>query len=96
MRQLYGRDFIMGLIKQKLVIFCRKVLFFHVWPLVFNLFKHRPLDEKLVLFAYNRNYSSMPDNMKGVFEYLKNKGFNCVEMASPKSGLKRLFFNLRF
>ena len=96
MRQLYGRGLKMGLIKQKFVLFCRKVLFFRVLPLVFNLFKHRPLDEKLVLFAYNRNYSSMPDNMQGIFEYLKNKGFNCVEMASPKSGLKRLFFNLRF
>lgn len=86
----------MDLIKRRLVVFCRKVLFFHIWPLIFNLFKHRPLDKKLVLFAYNRNYSSMPDNMEGVFEYLKTKGFNCVEMASPKTGLKRLFFNLRF
>lgn len=86
----------MGNIKQKLVVFRRKVLFFFVWPLVFDFYKRRPLNKKLILFAYNCNYSSMPDNMRSIFEYLKKKGYTCVEMASPKSGFKRLFFNLKF
>lgn len=86
----------MGFIKRKIVVLRRRILFFLVWPLVFKIYKRRPLNKKLVLFAYNRNYTSMPDNMKSVFEYLKKRGYDCVEMASPKNGLKRLFFNLKF
>lgn len=86
----------MGSIKQKLILFVKKALFFHIWPFVFNLYSRRPIDEKLVIFAYNRNYNSMPDNMKSIFDCLKGRGYNCVVAASPKNGLKRLFFNFSF
>ena len=49
--------------KKKLVILRRKILFFWLWPLAFNLCKKKPINEKLILFAYSKNYTEMPDNM---------------------------------
>lgn len=86
----------MNAIKKKLVILRRKILFFFLWPFCFGLFKKKPVDEKLVLFAYNKNYTEMPDNMTGLYEYFKNAGYDCRVMNSPQNGLKRLFFNFKF
>lgn len=86
----------MGALKKQLVILRRKILFFVLWPLCFDLFKNRPVDEKLILFAFNKNYTEMPDNMTGIYNCLKEKGFDCRVMMSPQNGLKRFFFNFTF
>ncbi len=86
----------MAKIKKLLVIFRRRVLFYFLWPLCFELFRHRPLKKDLVLFAFNKNYTEMPDNMTGLYEELRRRGYDCRVMQSPQSGIARLFFNFRF
>ena len=60
--------------KKKLVILRRKILFFWLWPLAFNLCKKKPINEKLILFAYSKNYTEMPDNMTGIYDFLSERG----------------------
>lgn len=86
----------MNNIKKKLVLLRRRILFFWLWPMVFNLFAKKPIDEKLILFAFNQNYDNLPDNMSGIYDFLNEKGYDCRIMHSPKSPLKRFIFGITF
>lgn len=74
----------------------RKLFFYIVWPLAFKLFSLKPIDEKLVLFAFSKNYTKMPDNLTGLYNYLKDKGYNCKIMQAPQSAVKRILFDIMF
>jgi len=82
--------------KKKIEVLRRYILFYIVWPLAFMLYSIKPVDEKLITFAYNKNYSSMPDNLAGIYNYLKNKGYNCVIQATPQGKLQRILFGIKF
>lgn len=86
----------MAKLKSFINILRRKFFFFIVWPLAFRLFSFKPIDEKLVLFAFSKNYTSMPDNLTGLCEYLKNKGYNCKIMQAPQNAVKRILFDITF
>lgn len=86
----------MNNIKKKIMLFRRRLLFFFIWPVAFNIFSKKPIDEKLMLFAYNKNYSSMPDNMVGIYEFLKSKGYDCRIMNSPSNPIKRFISGIAF
>lgn len=86
----------MNNIKKKIMLFRRRLLFFFIWPVAFNIFSKKPIDEKLMLFAYNKNYSSMPDNMVGIYEFLKSKGYDCRIMNSPSNPIKRFISGITF
>lgn len=91
----YG-GIIMSKIKAFINIMRRKLLFFVVWPLAFRLFSLKPIDEKLVLFAYSKNYDKMPDNMVGIYKYLLKKGYNCKVISSPENAVKRIIADIMF
>lgn len=74
----------------------RKLFFFVIWPLAFKIFSFKPIDEKLVLFAFSKNYTEMPDNLTGIYNYLKDKGYNCKIMQAPQSAVKRILFDIMF
>ena len=74
----------------------RKFFFFIVWPLAFKFFSLDPIDEKLIVFAFSKNYTQMPDNMIGLYEYLSKKGYKCKIMQAPQSALKRILFDITF
>lgn len=74
----------------------RKLFFYIVWPLAFKLFSLKPIDEKLVLFAFSKNYAKMPDNLTGLYNHLKDKGYNCKIMQAPQSAVKRILFDIMF
>ncbi len=86
----------MAKIKSFLNILRRKLFFYIIWPLAFKLFSFKPIDEKLVLFAFSKNYTKMPDNMTSLYDYLKSKGYNCKIMQAPQSSLKRIIFDIMF
>ena len=86
----------MNELKKKLVLLRRRILFFWLWPMAFNFFAKKPINEKLILFAYNQNYDTLPDNMVGIYNFLKDKGYDCRIMNSPKSSLKRFLFGISF
>ena len=67
----------MAKLKSFLTVFRRKLLFFVIWPLAFKVSSLRPIDEKLILFAFNKNYTKMPDNMTALYDHLLNKGYDC-------------------
>lgn len=86
----------MAKFKSFINILRRKFFFYIVWPLAFTLFSLRPIDEKLILFAFSKNYTQMPDNLTGLYEYLKNKGYNCKIMQAPQNAVKRILFDIVF
>lgn len=86
----------MAKLKSFINIFRRKLFFYIVWPLAFKLFSFKPIDEKLILFAFSKNYTSMPDNLTGLYEYLKDKGYNCKIMQAPQNAVKRILFDITF
>lgn len=86
----------MNRLKKTIVIIRRYILFYFLWPLCFDLFKLFPVNEKLILFAFNKNYTEMPDNMVGIYNYFQKAGYDCRVMQSPRNGIKRLFFNFTF
>lgn len=86
----------MAKLKSFINIFRRKLFFYIVWPLAFRLFSFKPIDEKLILFAFSKNYTSMPDNLTGLYEHLKDKGYNCKIMQAPQNAVKRILFDITF
>lgn len=86
----------MAKLKSFINIFRRKLFFYIVWPLAFKLFSFKPIDEKLILFAFSKNYTSMPDNLTGLYEHLKDKGYNCKIMQAPQNAVKRILFDITF
>lgn len=60
------------------------------------LYSLKPVDEKLMTFAYNKNYTTMPDNLRFVYDYMKAKGYKCHIAAAPQSSLKRILFGITF
>lgn len=83
-------------LKKKLVLLRRRILFFLIWPAMFNFYAKKPINEKLMLFVFNKNYTSLPDNMIGIYNFLKERGYDCRIMQSPSSSLKRFFFGITF
>lgn len=83
-------------LKKKLVLLRRRLLFFLIWPAMFNFYAKKPINEKLMLFAFNKNYTSLPDNMIGIYNFLKERGYDCRIMQSPSSSLKRFLFGITF
>ena len=86
----------MAKLKSFINILRRKIFFYIVWPLAFRLFSFKPIDEKLILFAFSKNYTSMPDNLTGLYEHLKDKGYNCKIMQAPQNVVKRILFDITF
>ncbi|MBQ7596325.1 MAG: CDP-glycerol glycerophosphotransferase family protein [Clostridia bacterium] len=74
----------------------RFITFYILWRAAFLLGCILPRKKQTAVFAFNRNYSSLPDNMAGIKRYLENEGWNCVEYASPKSSLKRFLSDIKF
>ena len=72
----------MNSIKKKIVLLRRKILFFWLWPMAFNLFSKKPINEKLILFAYNQNYDNLPDNMAGIFDLFNGFFGECIMRQS--------------
>ena len=83
-------------LKKKLVLLRRRILFFLIWPAMFNFYAKKPINEKLMLFVFNKNYTSLPDNMIGIYNFLKERGYDCRIMQSPSSSLKRFLFGITF
>lgn len=82
--------------KKKITIIRRWILFRIIWPLAFIFYSLKPVDEKLMTFAYNKNYTTMPDNLRFVYDYMKAKGYKCHIAAAPQSSLKRILFGITF
>ncbi len=67
----------------------REYLYFKLWPRVFRRAAKKDIDQKLAVFAYSENYSSMPDNMRPVYESLLAKGFRCMVFDRENGGENR-------
>ncbi len=83
-------------ILKKLTLFRRKLFFYVIWPLAFKFASKKGIDERLFVFAVNKNYTGLPDNLKEVYDYLSAKGYNCIVYNSPKSSAKRIFADIKF
>lgn len=83
-------------LKKRINLLRRRMLFFLIWPAVFNFYAKKPINEKLMLFVFNKNYTTLPDNMIGIYNFLQERGYDCRIMQSPPSSLKRFLFGITF
>lgn len=74
----------------------RFITFYILWRAAFLLGCILPRKKNTAVFAYNKNYTSLPDNMAGVKAYFKKEGWNCIEYASPQKSVKRFFSDIKF
>lgn len=87
----------MAKLKSFLNILRRKLFFFGIWPLAFKIASLWPKNDKLILFAFNKNYDRLPDNMRSLYSYLSRKGYDCrILQAHHDSALFRVIFNVVF
>ncbi len=82
--------------RQKLSLLRRWITFYILWPAAFLLGSLRPVDRRLAVFAYNKNYTALPDNMTAVKRQFASRGWTCVEYGAPQQDAKRFFADLRF
>lgn len=85
-----------SLMKRLLIVIKRLIINYIIWPATFILGSLRPVDKKLAVFAYNRNYSTLPGNLIEIKAEFEKRGYKCVEYGSPRDGLKRFINNIRF
>ncbi len=75
----------------------RRVLIYHIiWRVVFLFACIRPVKQKQAVFAYNKNYSSLPDNLREIKEVFQNAGWNCIEFGSPAGSSSRVIAEIKF
>lgn len=82
--------------KKKLTNLRRLIFFYVIWRIAFKIGSLLPSDNRLILFAFSKNYTEMPDNLSGIYAYLKDKGYNCMIMQSPQNAVKRIIFDVKF
>ena len=67
-------------------------LFFFLWRLAFGLSALRGVDEKLILFAANAEYT-MPNDFRLLYEFCREKGFKCLCLYKFKGGSECIYKN---
>ncbi len=82
--------------KKYISLLRRFITYYILWRAAFLLGRLRPVDKNLAVFAYNKNYSKIPDNLLCVKNELKKAGFECVEYRSPASAKKRFLSDIKF
>ncbi|MBQ3005620.1 MAG: CDP-glycerol glycerophosphotransferase family protein [Clostridia bacterium] len=80
----------------KLKLLLRRFIFNFLCPVVFNLYSKKSVDKKLILFGFNGNYKSFPDNLKPIYDKMKADGYNCMVFGNYTSRLKELLDSIRF
>lgn len=82
--------------KKYLSLVRRIITYYILWRLAFVFGCLRPVNKRLAVFAYNKNYSSLPDNLLFIKNVFEKAGWQCVEYASPKSASKRFLSDIKF
>lgn len=82
--------------KKYIDVLRRIITYYIIWRAAFLIGCLLPRKRKTAVFAYNKNYSSMPDNMIPVMNHLKDREWTRIEYASPKSSLKRFLSDIKF
>ncbi len=81
---------------KKLKFLRRWLVFYILWPVCFKLSSLLPVKKNQVVFAYNRHYSSLPDNMVELKSIYQNAGWKCIEYGNEKTAFERLIGDMRF
>ena len=48
-------------------------------PFIYNLYKHKKIDEKKIIFADSNSYT-LPESMQSVYDECRRRGYDCREM----------------
>lgn len=82
---------------RKKVNFLRRfIVFYIVWPFAYRLGCLLPLKKNRAVFAYNKHYSSLPDNMVALKKIYEEAGWDCIEYGNEENALQRLIGDIRF
>ncbi len=74
----------------------RLITFYILWPLSFILGCTKPVEENLAVFAYNKNYKSLPDNLLFIKREFEKAGWDCVVYGSPVNPKERFKSDIKF
>lgn len=82
--------------KKYLNLLRRIITYYILWRLFFIIGCLKPVDKHLAVFACNKNYGTLPDNLLFIKTEFENAGWKCVEYISPKSSKERFIGDLKF
>lgn len=82
--------------KNKINFLRRLIIFYIVWPLAYRLGCLLPVNKKQAVFAYNKHYTSLPDNMVELKKIYEQAGWKCIEYGNEESAFQRLIGDIRF
>lgn len=82
--------------KRKISFFRRLIVFYIIWPVCFRLGCILPVKKNQAVFAYNKHYSSLPDNMVELKKIYENAGWKCIEYGNEENAFQRLIGDIRF
>ncbi len=84
------------MIIKKLKFLRRYIVFYIIWPVIFRLSCIFPVKKNQAVFAYNKHYSSLPDNMVELKKIYEKAGWKCIEYGNEESAFQRLVGDMRF
>ena len=67
-------------------------LFFFLWKLIYAISSLKKVDNKLILFAANRD-NKIPAEFKSIYDLAKNRGYNAVCLCMPPLESKTFYVN---
>lgn len=67
-------------------------LYFFVWKIAYRISALKGVDDKLILFVANAEYT-MPNDFRLLYEYCKNKGYKCLCLYKFKGGKQTIYGN---
>lgn len=82
--------------KKKINFLRHWIVFYIVWPVAFRLGSILPVKKNRAVFAYNKHYSTLPDNMIEIKKIYEEAGWECIEYGNEESSLQRLIGDIRF
>lgn len=82
--------------KKYISLFRRIITYYIIWRVAFLFGCLKPINKRQAVFAYNKNYKSLPENLKCIKEEFEKAGWTCVEYGSPESASERFISDIKF
>ncbi len=81
---------------KKIRFFRRWFVFYVVWRMAYMLGCLLPVKKNQAVFAYNKYYSTLPDNMVEIKKIYEDAGWKCIEYGNEENAFQRLIGDIRF
>lgn len=82
--------------KKYISVVRRIITYYILWRIAFLIGCLKPVNKKQAVFAYNKNYKTIPENLLCIKKEFEKAGWNCIEYGSPMSATERFKSDIKF